>query len=495
MPRGRMLDAMERSAIKLLKRRGLSNVAIGDVVGRHRTTVATALEAAVEIRRHRQRGSQVDRWRSQVEAWLSHGTTVRRMWELAHEADPPYTGSRSAFYAGVHRIREAVHRTALDAVVRFEGLPGEYLQVDWGEVRHMAFTRPDLRDATRYFLAARLKHSRYMVVQWTRDMELETLIRGLLRVFERIGGVPWVVTFDNMRQVTTGRDVEGQPLWTPAFRKVATDIGFHPEVCGLNAPQQKGAVENLVGFVKHNFVAERSFLDDADLSAQQDVWLDRVNTEISQAHEKRPRDLLPTEQAAFSPLPTTAADYGILHLLKVTPESVIHLATNRYSVPVAYIGQTVVVRATAGLVRVFHDQLVIAEHRRCYLRNKRIRERSHYEEVLRRKPRARVMLYREELLELDPVIRTYITTICRRMRESLAPQILELHRLWQTHGAERFGRAIGCLQTAQVFGAEYVGALLGREEPTWAEAVEWLRGVPKQTQLDRDLAIYERYVQ
>jgi transposase len=70
----------------------------------------------------------------------------------------------------VSRIRDAVQRAAFDAVVRFEGLAGEYLQVDWGEVRRMPFTRPDLRDATRYFLAARLKHSRYMVVQWTRDM-------------------------------------------------------------------------------------------------------------------------------------------------------------------------------------------------------------------------------------------------------------------------------------------------------------------------------------
>jgi hypothetical protein len=326
-------------------------------------------------------------------------------------------------------------------------------------------------------------------------MELETLIRSLLRVFERIGGVPWVVTFDNMRQVTTGRDVEGQPLWTPAFRKVATEIGFHPEACALSAPNQKGAVENLVGFVKHNFIPERTFEDDADLADQQDVWLDRVNHEASQAHGVPPADVLPTEHAAFGPLTTTAADYGILHLLKVTPESVVHLATNRYSVPVAYIGQTVVVRATAGLIRVVHDQAVIAEHRRCYLRNKRIRDRRHYEEVLCRKPRARVMLYREELLELGPVVRPYITTICRRMRDSLGPQILELHRLWQAHGTDRLTRAITCLQAAQIFGAEYVGALLGREEPTWADAVIWLQGVPPQTQVDRDLAVYERYVQ
>lgn len=124
-----------------------------------------------------------------------------------------------------------------------------------------------------------------------------------------------------------------------------------------------------------------------------------MNAEVSQAHGARPIDVLPTERAAFGALSTTAADHGVLHLLKVTPESVVCLATNRYSVPVAYIRQTVLVRATAGLVRIIYDQTVIAEHRRC-CRNKRIRDRSHYEEVLRRKPRARGMLYREELLEI-----------------------------------------------------------------------------------------------
>jgi len=456
--------------------------------------VAAALEAPLDISRIRERASQVDSWRSQIETWIGRGTPVRRMLELARDADPPYTGSRSAFYARVGQIRETVERRATDALIRFEGLPGEFLQVDWGEVRNFPFLRPDLQEQTRYFLAARLKHSRFMVVQFTKDMELETLIRGLLRVFERIGGVPWVLTFDNMKTVTTGRDVEGQPLWTPAFVKFATEIGFHPEVCAPGAANQKGSVENLVGFVKSNFLPERSFLDDADLAVQQDAWLERVNAEISQAHQSRPFDLLPAEQAAFSALTTTAAEYGILHLLKVTPESVIHLATNRYSVPVAYLGQTMVVRATAGAVRVFKDQTLVAEHRRCYLRYKRIRERSHYEEVLQRKPRARVMLYRDELVAIAVSVKSYVTTICRRIRDQLAPQMLELHRLWQTHGTAPFIAAVDTLLAAQVFGAEYVGTLLSRPVTEWAQAVTWLRGVPAQVAVDRDLALYERYV-
>jgi transposase len=489
-----MLDVMERSAIKVLKRRGLTDVAIAEALGCHRTTVAAAVAGPLEGSPQRDRSSATDAYRAQIEAWLQRDVPVRRMLELVRGESPPYAGSQSAFYARVGQIRAEVRRGEVDAVVRFEGLPGEYLQVDWGEVRQMPFSHPELAGATRYFLAARLKYSRFMVVQFCRGMEIETLIRGLLRVFERIGGVPWVLTFDNMKTVTTGRDVEGQPIWTPAFIKVATEIGFHPEVCAFGAGNQKGSVENLVGFVKSNFLPERSFVDDADLLRQQDAWLERVNAEVSQAHGARPADLLPQEQPELSPLTTTAAEYGILHLLKVTPESVVHLVTNRYSVPVAYIGQTVVVRASASHVRVFDDQTCIADHRRCYLRNKRIRERSHYEEVLKRKPRARVMLYRDELVDVAAAVRAYVAVVCRRLRDQLASQVLELHRLWQTHGTDAFVRAIETLLAEHVFGAEYVGALLARPAEEWATAVAWLQAVPAQGTVDRDLALYERYV-
>jgi transposase len=244
-----MLDVMERSAIKVLNRRGLSHVAIAEALGCHRTTVAAAVTGPVEVSHTRERSSATDPYRPQIETWLARQVPVRRMLELVRDGEPPYTGSQSAFYARVVQIREAVQRRTTDAVVRFEGLPGEFLQVDWGEVRKMGFSHPALAGATRYFLAARLKYSRFMVVQFFRDMEIETLIRGLLRVFERIGGVPWVLTFDNMKTVTTGRDVEGQPIWTPAFIKVATEIGFHPKVCALGAGNQKGSAENLVRFV------------------------------------------------------------------------------------------------------------------------------------------------------------------------------------------------------------------------------------------------------
>lgn len=57
------------------------------------------------------------------------------------------------------------------------------------------------------------------------------------------------------------------------------------------------------------------------LSERQDVWPDRVDAEISQAHGARSIDVLPTDQAAFNSLNDDDSGDGILHALKVTLES------------------------------------------------------------------------------------------------------------------------------------------------------------------------------
>jgi hypothetical protein len=173
------------------------------------------------------------------------------------------------------------------------------------------FTQPDLDGQTRYFFAARLKYSRWMFVQFTTDMREETLLRCLIACFCALGGVPWVVTTDNMKTVTYGRDDQHQPLWTPAFQKLAVEFGFHPDACAVRMPQQKGSVENLVKFVKGHFLAGRQFVDDADLAQSCQQWLHQVNAlRPSDATEQLPVTLLAEERARCGALPPQAADYG-----------------------------------------------------------------------------------------------------------------------------------------------------------------------------------------
>src|SRR5262245_1388100 len=158
-----MLRQMERSTIQLLHKRGKSQRQIARELGYSRETVARALrEPADRPPARRRRRSMVDPYREQIAQWVKDGLSAVRMLELAR-GDPaqPYRGGHSVFRAAVRQARLAqqqAHAVA-EVPVRFEGLPAEYLQVDWGEIRDFPFTQQV--PATRYFLAGRLKYSRW----------------------------------------------------------------------------------------------------------------------------------------------------------------------------------------------------------------------------------------------------------------------------------------------------------------------------------------------
>jgi hypothetical protein len=67
--------------------------------------------------------------------------------------------------------------------------------------------------------------------------------------------------------------------WNPVFTYVMLELGVGVELCWPHSPQQKGAVENLVGFVKSSFFKVRRFHDQEDLAQQLIKWHREVNQE------------------------------------------------------------------------------------------------------------------------------------------------------------------------------------------------------------------------
>jgi transposase len=491
-----MLDFMERSTVKLLKKRGNSNAEIARKLGRNRETIGRVLAEPTDKTYQRvERGSLVDPFGEKIQQWIQEGIPVTIMLEKARkDIQNPYQGGRSIFYQRVKQIRKELKMTKQKATWRFEGLPGEYLQVDWGERRQFPFTQ--VPRETRYCFVARLKYSRWMYVEFCKDMRYETFIHCILRCFEKLGGIPWVLVFDNMKTVTRGRNEDDTPIWNPRFLQFAAEMGFHPELCAPGAANQKGTVENGVKYVKRNFLAGRSFVDDRDTSMQLVEWLDEKNGQQSQAHGCIPDEVLEEERKVFEPLVAKSKSYGILHLLRVNPESVIRFATNCYSVPEHLIGQTVTARVLPGELRIYHDGELVAQHKRCYQRRKRIRDLDHYEKSLSIKPRARVMAYREKLLELESPTASYVAEICRRDRNAMNQQMLKLYALWQEYGTDSFVEAIRFCHDSCVYGSEYVELMLRipkGKQPDISQIELVLSGQPVQSEIDRDLTIYDSY--
>ncbi len=498
-----MLRYMERSTIYYLKQKGWTNVQIAEFTGHHRDTIARVLREEVDKKpKTRNRSSAVGVFDAQIREWLDQNLPVTRMLELARaDGEHPYTAGDTAFYDYIRKVRRARKQTPRDLAVRFEGVPGEFLQIDWGEVRDMAFSKPEVAGQTRYFFAARLKYSRYMDVSFHTDMREETLLRCLIACFQAIGGVPWVVVTDNMKTAVLGRNEQHEPVWNPAYQKLAVEFKFHPEACAPASGNQKGAVENLVKYVKGNFIAGRSFYDDVDLAEQCTQWLHHVNTERpSDATGREPVMLLVEEQAHFSVLPATAQDYGFFDCVVVSREGLVAIETNRYSVPAHLIGRAITARIHTTRIELFADHELVATHERSQQRHGRIVNPLHFEAAFSTKPRARVMVYRDWLCDLAPAVSSYVRELCHKRRAEMNAQMLALYELAQEVGKADFVAALELAAEQQMYGAEYVRAIVSVPAASAASGTTerplsaLLPCVPTQQDVERDLAHYEQYV-
>jgi transposase len=312
---------------------------------------------------------------------------------------------------GVHHdtVRQAIVPVA--PLVRFEGVPGEFSQHDFGMVT-VRFTTGGT-ERVRFF-ASRLKWSRFVHVTVVPDEREEALVRGLLRAFDAFGGVPLVTVWDNPKTVVLSRKGE-LIVWNPVFGQVALDYRFAPELCWPRAGQQKGAVENLVGWVKKSFFSCRRFHDRADLEHQLTDWLRVVNTERpSRATGVIPAVRLAEERARLRPLPIAPRQYALKQAVVVSARARVTHAGHEYSMPPATIGQ-------AATLHRYEDHVDILTKTGDVVRHPRTAERAsllpeHRAAMLDsvRGGRGRLYFQRQSLWELGAAAEAWLTELIHR---------------------------------------------------------------------------------
>jgi transposase len=196
---------------------------------------------------------------------------------------------RAAGYGGSYtQLKEFVRGVrptpAPAPVIRFETPAGRQAQVDFARFRFPW--------GVRYALLVVLGYSRLLWCRFYVRQDMGTLIDGLEEAFGYFGGVPQEVLFDQMKAVIT-RDLrlEGGALIRNAeFLRFARHWSFTPRACRPYRAQTKGKVERPVRYVRGNFVYGRTFLHDADLDQQRQLWLERVaNVRVHGTTRARPR--------------------------------------------------------------------------------------------------------------------------------------------------------------------------------------------------------------
>jgi transposase len=422
------------------------------------TPVVDVDDAAEREKRRIGRPSIVEDFRKVVVKILEENAALPSLEILRRVREAGYQGGKTALYALVASLRPK----EIKPLIRFEGLPGEFSQHDFGQV-DVSFL--DGSTCRIHFFASRLKYSRFMRVSVVKDETVESLVRNLAEHLDSWGGVPLLCVFDRPKTVALKWRRNGEVTeWNPVFAYAMLEMGIGVELCWPYRPQEKGTVENLVGFVKSSFFKVRRFHDPEDLQQQLVAWHREVNQERPcRATEVIPAVRLSEEAPRLRSLKVHPKDLALRIPIYVGPTGTVLHDGHPYSMPPEAISMPATLYLYADRVRIVAGRYEVT-HPRKFVAHEGSTLATHRAALVAAVSgkRGKRYLKRQQLLELGEPAFLYLTEIVHRRPRQWFNDVDRLHDILQSHGAEVLRRAMEQGLEEQVFGANYIERLLQR---------------------------------
>lgn len=465
-----MFDVLKRHEIQVLRRAGIEQAKVAELAGVSERSVRRVeqqpqVTSVEEPARRVGRPAKAEQFRSFLVAELAKDPHVMSLELLRRAKLDGYSGGKSALYELIKELRPKTPRP----MVRFEGLPGEFTQHDFGQVI-VRFL--DGKSKRFHFFASRLKYSRWVQVSLVENQQAETLARTLVDHFAAIGGIPLLAVFDRPKTIALHWSKDGVVTeWNPIFAGVALDLGLGVELCWPHRPEQKGAVENLVGWVKGSFFKQRRFLDEEDLVRQLAEWHVEVNTQRpSRATGVTPEVRMAEERPRLRPLKIAPEELALRVPVSVGPTGYVNHDGHPYSMPPDSLGIPGTLYLYRERVRIVcgRYESVHARQHEPGSKSTLPEHRAQHVAAVSGK-RAKRYLQREHLLAVGRAALEYLTELTHRRPRVWIRDVECMHELLQKHGADALRAAFERSLSDGNFGHEYIAHYLGTQVPQQKE--------------------------
>lgn len=214
---------------------------------------------------------------------------------------------------------------------------GEQAQVDFGVYNMNCYGKRK----KVYFFAIVLSRSR-MKYTWFLDRAFtaKDVCQAHEDSFDYFGGIPKTIVYDQDRTMVVDENI-GNVILTGDFRSYTKSKDFKRHFCRKADPETKGKVENVIGYVKKNFLYNRKYSDLETLNAQSLAWLARTgNNNIHNLTKKRPCEEFTIEKQYLSPHTPLKLSDTKMDTYSVRKTNQVNYKGNFYSLPMGtYTGQ------------------------------------------------------------------------------------------------------------------------------------------------------------
>lgn len=436
-----------------LGRQQLSVVQTARALGLDWRTVAKW--ARVEQFRPRDGGprtSKLDAHKAQIVRWLdAHPYSTQQLFQRLREAG--YDGGITILKDYVQRIRPP----RVQAFLKLEFAPGEAAQVDWGE--HGSIAVGGTRRRLSFFLMV-LCYSRRMYLEFTVSQTMEFFLQCHENAFAAFGGVPSRIMVDNLKSAVLQRMVGAAPVFNPKYLDFSGHWGFEISPCNVAKGNEKGRVENGIGYVKKNLLAGLELAEFAALQPAAALWVDTVaNVRIHGQTQQRPIDRFEAERAHLRRLNPAPFDLARVCTVRATKQFRVPLDSNHYSVPAIYAGQLLTLKAYADRLCIYCRDQLVARHRRSMDRHQDIEEPDHARQLVAQRKSAREQRLLVQFLALSPRAQAYLQGL-EAKRVNARPHLRKILALAELYGRQAVLCAIDDGLALDAFSAEYIANIL-----------------------------------
>jgi transposase len=260
---------------------------------------------------------------------------------------------------------------------------GHQAQVDFGQYTMQKKTGGWIKV---FFFIMILSRSRQKFIYFqTNPFTTSTTIEAHNKAFEFFKGQTRVIIYDQDRVLIIDENL-GDILLTQEFHTYCSQMNFKPVFCRKSDPESKGKVENVVKYVKNNFLRGRTYQNTTILNQSALEWLSRTaNGKIHAGIKKIPMEEWVIEQSYLIPLKTRPKiETENFSEYKVRKDNTINYKSNFYTLPLGtYQGPDtwVLLKAFSDEIQLFTlDKSLLAAHPICYERGMLIRNTSHLRE-------------------------------------------------------------------------------------------------------------------
>jgi transposase len=458
-----MIDYETYHRIRHYQQEGLNTGQIAQTLDLDPRTVDKWLEQGrYQPRQGGSRHSKLDPFKDEIVRLLEkHPYTATQIFQRMREAG--FSGRYGIVKDYVRQIRPK----RKPAFLSLSFAPGESAQVDWGLYKtiQVGGTRRQLN-----FFAMVLCYSRMLYVEFTLAQSMEHFLACHLHAFQYFGGVPAKIMIDNLKTGVLHCRPGDEREFNPKYLDFANHFGFTVKACGVRKGNEKGRVENAVGYVKKNFLNGLELTRFEALNPAIRIWLNEIaNVRTHGETRQKPVDRLAEDLAHMRAVSPHSYDIARIKPVRASKLFRIALDTNHYSVPAEYASQALTLKIYPDRLCLYAQEQMIARHVRSFDRHQDIEDPDHPKALLAQRRGAEEQKLLQRFIALSHQADAYYRQL-EQKRLNVRLHIRKIVALSEIYGREATARALEDALTFHAFSSEYIANLLEQRSQLIPEA-------------------------